>query len=150
MRWLSLFAALILTGFLISCDSSGSTEGGVRQLAGLTWQLESLRTADGDSIPRSALIAGEATGEHFTLEFREDGRFGGTADCNAYGGEFTSQNGRQLSLDSLASTQELCGDQSQEELYLTRLSNVESYDVRGDLLTLTRGGEAILRFRQIE
>jgi heat shock protein HslJ len=149
MRWSSLFAALILVVGLLACESIGSNGNGVRQIVGPTWQLESLRTADGDSIPRGALIAGDETGERFTLEFREDGEFDGTADCNVYGG-FASQNGSRLSLDSLLVTNELCGEQSREEQYLTRLPDVDGYEVRSDRLRLTRRGDPILRFNQIE
>jgi len=150
MRWLGLIVALLLPGVLVSCGSVGSTGDGDQQLVGPTWQLESLRTAEGESIPRGDLAAGNVTEESFTLAFREDGGFGGTADCNAYGGEFANQNGSRLSLDSLVSTEELCGEQSQEERYLSRLLDVDGYEFRGDVLYLSSEGKTILRYDQVE
>ena len=116
-------------------------------LIGTDWVLDGYRT-DGDAI--SSVIAGTKV----TVMFADDGKIGGNAGCNLYGGGYTL-NGTNLSVSSVFSTLMYCGEpegtMEQEGKYLGLLENVSSYRVDGNRLTLTdAAGMDLLFFVEAE
>ena len=142
------FAALVLllTGGLLlgGCGSFGTD--GTERLVGPTWQLTALRAPDGTATPVDSLVGRPDTSAAYTLEFGDDGRLGGVADCNRYGAEYVAQEGGSLSVDSLVSTLKGCGEASGEGLYFDELGDAETFDVHDRVLRLHSEGGGTLRF----
>ena len=85
-----------------------------------------------------------------TLTF-EDGRAGGTAACNHYGGE-VHVDGSQLRIDQIAVTDMGCmpdDAMEAERLYLEALPAVTAFERNGDRLTLT-GPDTELVYERLE
>lgn len=88
------------------------------------WKLESL--------------SGEPVAEDFdtTLEFTEDGRLGGSAGCNNYGGDYRVENGVLTLPIAFAATKKMCPPpmMEQEDAYLQALAGYEHATIAGDTL----------------
>ena len=113
-------------------------------LVGTDWVLDGYRT-DGDAI--SSVIAGTKV----TVMFADDGKIGGNAGCNLYGGGYTL-NGTNLSVSSVFSTLMYCGEpegtMEQEARYLGLLESVTGYRIDADQLDLfNEEGRTLLTYR---
>lgn len=113
-------------------------------LVGTAWVLDSYSTG-GDAI--SSVIAGTKV----TVMFADDGKIGGNAGCNLYGGGYTL-NGTNLSVSSLFSTLMYCGEpegtMEQEARYLGLLESVTGYRIDADQLDLfDEEGRTLLTYR---
>jgi len=73
-----------------------------------------------------------------TLEFRPDGRVGGKASCNNYGGSYKLADGR-IGFSGLFATKMACPPpmMAQEQALLASLQGERPYTLNGDTLTLT-------------
>lgn len=100
-------------------------------------------------------LTNQATGEvtavsspaSYTLIFRADETFTGTADCNEISGTYSTQNGFSISVRS--ATRAFCGEDSLDTLYLSTLEDVVAGgpDGAGGLALETGGGEKRMQFR---
>ncbi len=110
-------------------------------LVGTNWTLESFHAAD----TVSSVIAGTS----ITALFDGNGKVTGSAGCNSYFAGY-QVSAASLSIDQPGSTKKYCGEpgvMQQESDYLSRLSQVRSYTITGDRLTLEdAGGQPILSF----
>lgn len=72
-----------------------------------------------------------------TLEFRPDGRVGGKASCNNYGGAYKVDGGR-IDFGPMVATKMACPEpmMSQEHALLTALQGKLAYAVNGNMLTI--------------
>ncbi|MCC6187787.1 MAG: META domain-containing protein [Anaerolineales bacterium] len=107
------------------------------ELAGTAWDLVSFGAAGAGTPVRPAGA--------ITLQFDLDGRAGGSAGCNQYGGAYQASGGA-LSFGGLASTRMACaeaGRMEQEQRYLEALQAATGYVLAGDRLTLIGAGEAL-------
>lgn len=107
-----------------------------------SWQLVEGRGASG---PVPILET-----HRITLTF-EDGRAGGTAACNHYGGE-VEIDGSELRIDQLAGTDMACEPpeaMEAERLYLDALTGVTAFERTGERLTLT-GPDVELVYERLE
>ncbi|MBN1153226.1 MAG: META domain-containing protein [Dehalococcoidia bacterium] len=115
------------------CRSEGpGTPVGQPTLAGTSWRLESLGRT-GELVP--ALTTTEVT-----LDFTEDGRASGSAGCNRYFGQYSSDETGVLSVSGLGSTKMFChepGVMQQEQDYLNALGAASRYEVRDSQLHIT-------------
>ncbi len=108
---------------------------------GTNWTLDSFHMADAVS----SVIAGTT----ITAVFGEDGRVAGSAGCNRY---FASYNvtGTSLSIGPAGSTKMYCGTpgvMQQESTYLSLLSQVTTFTIKGDRLSVSdTKGTTILSF----
>jgi heat shock protein HslJ len=86
--------------------------------------------------------------ENYTLIFRADGTFEGKADCNAFAGTYSQQNGFSIKLGP--STLAFCGEASLDQQYLQLLSEVAAGgpDGAGGLALENAGGEKRMLFKQ--
>jgi len=84
--------------------------------------------------------------EDYTIIFRADGTLSGTADCNAYGGTYTQENGFIITLGP--TTMAYCGEASLDQQYLQLLSEVVAGgpDGAGGLALENAGGEKRMSF----
>ena len=110
-------------------------------LVGTNWTLESFHTADAVS----SVIADTT----ITAVFGEEGRVSGSAGCNRYFAQY-NVTGTSLSIGPAGSTKMFCGTpgvMQQESTYLTLLSQVKTFTIKGDRLSLADAkGATILSF----
>ncbi len=115
----ALLAATILAGFaLAACQEE---EPGLENSA---WLVEEIAGAKMQApVP--------------TLEFRPDGRVGGKASCNNYGGAYKVDGGR-IDFGPMVATKMACPEplMSQEHALLTALQGKVGYAVNGNTLTI--------------
>lgn len=76
----------------------------------------------------------------YTVLFQTNGTYRLKADCNNGSGNYTV-NGSELSLSPAAVTLAYCGDQSKDQLFLTSLMHVSTYE-------MDRNGNLILNIRE--
>ncbi len=104
-----------------------------------TWVLEAIVIDDRSYPVRDGI---------YSLEFERRG-FGGTADCNVYGGDYHTSRDGGLSIDGLYSTEVACEPPSFENEYFRNLENVAFYRIRsGDLYLYDRRDDLLLRFEE--
>lgn len=72
----------------------------------------------------------------FTITFNADGKVNGTTDCNGFSGSYTLGETSSLTFSPLASTMMYC-EGSEETVFTKLVSDVKSYSLSGDTLTLT-------------
>jgi heat shock protein HslJ len=84
---------------------------------------------------------------NYTLVFRSDGTFTGTADCNQISGTYSTGNG--FSINVKTSTNAYCGESSMDQVYLKTLNDVVAGgpDGAGGLALETAGGAQRMQFR---
>jgi heat shock protein HslJ len=114
-------------------------------LEGTEWRLETAVTFH-DEVLSALPVPGDIDA---TLRL-EDGQLGGFNGCNSYGGEYTLENGElRIAGDSLFQTLMACLDDIPNQIesqMMTGLREMESYEIRGDQLTIFySGGELIFR-----
>jgi heat shock protein HslJ len=83
----------------------------------------------------------------YTLVFRADETFTGTADCNQISGTYSTRNG--FSINVKTSTNAYCGESSMDQVYLKTLNDVVAGgpDGAGGLALETAGGAQRMQFR---
>lgn len=116
----------------------GCTPGPAAEVAGVTWRLVELRGQPAD--PAATVTA-----------IFEDGRVGGSAGCNHYGGP-ARLRGNRVSVGPIASTLMACTPDSimdQEAVYLQALEAADRWQLAGDRLVLhdSAGGELVAYVR---
>jgi len=84
--------------------------------------------------------------ENYTITFHANGTLDGKADCNAFGGTYTQENGFHINLGP--STMAYCGDDSLDQQYLSLLSSIVAGgpDGAGGFALETAGGEQRMLF----
>jgi heat shock protein HslJ len=153
---LKLPVALCVTGLLVACGPSESTDPAnpdgsasaaksetetmtqtTDSLTGTRWQVEDI--AGGGVIDRSPA----------TVEFPEPGRVAGNASCNRYMGGY-EQDGEKLAFGNLAGTLMACPEplMAQEQRFHQAMGQVTGWRLDGqtDLLHLVNeAGETMIR-----
>ena len=81
-----------------------------------------------------------------TAELTEDGAVSGSAGCNTYTGGYTLE-GDTVTIGPLASTRMACpepeGVMEQEQQFMAALESAATWSIRGDILELRTGDDAI-------
>jgi heat shock protein HslJ len=98
-------------------------------LVGTSWQWTGLVEA------APAAQSAVPNPESYTLAFEPEGMVSIKADCNMVTGAYVVDESA-LTITLGASTEAFCGDASMDQQYLTLLSQVASYTLEGDHLTL--------------
>jgi heat shock protein HslJ len=121
-----------------SAQAQGQSAG---SLDGTRWQLASF---DG-----GAASTGLVAGSQITAEFA-DGKVGGTAGCNSYGGSYTV-SGPNISIGELNQTLIGCDTPlaDQEAKYTAALLAATTYQINGDTLAIEHPG-GTLRFEKLQ
>lgn len=115
-----------------------------RPLVGTRWEATNINNGRGG-------VENVREGTSVTAEFRDDGRFGGSAGCNSYGGKYTA-TGDSLQLSEAVSTRKMClepdGVMEQESAFLALLTTVARFRIDNDVLELrTADGALAARFQ---
>jgi len=148
--WRGIVLALVLAGLLAGCGGvdgtptpspeASATPGGATDLDGSEWTLVELNGAS--LLPDT----------NITLSF-EEGRAGGFAGCNAYGGPYEEGSDGALSISMLERTLQAClepeGVMEQEDAYLAALQEAAAYRMEDGRLEIEDGtGEVALVYGQ--
>ena len=133
---LIILAVLVLSG----CSSAGSQET-AETIQKIIWQWESVTdqsTGAITTVPNPA---------NYTITFYPDNQLSGQADCNAFSGTYSQENGFSIKLG--ASTMAYCGDASLDQKYLNLLSNVAAGgpDTAGGFALEFAGGAQRMLFK---
>ncbi len=109
-------------------------------LTGTTWLLSAYNNGQQAVV---SLIAGT----EIAVVFDDAGQIAGAASCNAYRGTYRVDGG-QIDIGPLATTRRACADPQgvldQELAYLAALQRADSFEIRGDQLSL-RDAEGALQ-----
>lgn len=132
-KYPTLLFTLLALFFLTACGGSG---GQTTDLDGTEWGLFEM---NGEAIPEDVEI---------TIAFSE-GQISGQSACNRYFAGYT-QEGTTLTFGQVGSSNMYCeGLMDYEADYLQALSEVKSFELNDDTMTLkNESGEAILVFRK--
>lgn len=121
-------------------DENATVEAVVDEaLTANTWTWKNTTDATGAvTTPKDAIA--------FTLTFNADGSTHGTTDCNNFSGGYTLGEAGSLAFSPLASTMKYC-EGSEETVFTKSVSEVKSYSLSGDTLTLTTedGSQVLLQ-----
>jgi len=133
IRYAAFTVVLVLTLLLAACTAPGADMSG-------EWTLTSINGQQ------------PLAGSTVTAVF-EDGRVGGQAGCNSYGGPY-SVSGQKLAISGLTQTLMACmepaGLMEQESAFLQALSQAAGYSLTGDMLEIQNAaGETILTFSKV-
>lgn len=101
-----LIALLFLAGCSMLPDPGGGTSP-LEDLTGITWKLDVISDADGDTV---FVSAGQTDGfdEVYTIYFKEDGSFTGQNSCNDCEGEYETGPDSSISI-SMGCEETACG-----------------------------------------
>jgi heat shock protein HslJ len=124
--------SILVTLFVVSLLALAACGGGSDDLAG-EWFLAELNGAP--PVP----------GTNVSIAFNQD-EVSGSGGCNAYGGSYTLR-GKGIQFGNLAMTLMACMDEAinqQEADFFTALSQVDSWEVSGNTLTLSGGSATIV------
>lgn len=105
-----LMMVLALSIVLVACSSDDDS------ITDIEWQWESVYDRPNDE------TVTVSNPENYTLIFKDDDSFSGTADCNQIAGTFSQEGGFFLSLGP--TTMAFCGDDSLDQLFLDLLNGV--------------------------
>ena len=132
-KYPALLLTLLALFFLTACGGSG---GEAPDLDGTEWGLVEM---NGEAIPEDIEI---------TIAFSE-GQISGQSACNRYFAGYT-QEGTKLTFGQAGSSNLYCeGLMDFEADYLQALSEVKSFELKDDIMTLkNESGEATLVFRK--
>ena len=85
------------------------------------------------------------TDNQATITFNDDGTLSGNSGCNSFGGEYKVEEG-QVTFNQLVSTLMACSDplMSQEGSVFKVLDGTASFEIKGDTLTITKDGMALV------
>lgn len=106
-------------------------------LVGTTWTLTSISSGDA--------VSSVVSGTEVTVMLAADETVCGSAGCNRFSGTYT-QAGDRLAFSPLAATKMACAGyvMAQERVYLDAMSEVASYAIDGEQLTVSDGSGAML------
>lgn len=128
-----LAASALMLGGCASTAGGDITEG--------TWHLTSIT-----SIHRQAIVPPEGMA-NYTITFKDDGTFDAKADCNQVSGTYTIVDASVLTLTLGASTLAACGEGSLSAQYVQLLSDVKTYSIAEDQMTLTLNDSSELLYQ---
>jgi heat shock protein HslJ len=127
-KFVTMCVMLAVMLMVAACRRGNSIEG-------IVWQW----TAMQETVPASQSIVPNP--ENYTITFNADGSVNIKADCNQVSGTYT-MNGSDLAITLGSSTRAFCGEDSQDQIYLTSLGKVSSYAVEADGLQLKFADDA--------
>lgn len=118
---------VVLVAIVATLAGCKGSENLVALLKGHEWQLKSF-TADG------AVVANPE--ELPILEFSSKSKMSGTAGCNNFFGTYATSNKGTITLVPGGVTMMACPDMEFEDRYMKALTEVKTYDVSKEELTL--------------
>lgn len=108
-------------------------------LVGSSWRLVRIARADGGEVR-------PGIGETHTLALMPEGRYGGQAHCNRFGGGYTLAGGDAIAFGDAATTLMACPEPSTADAYLGALGAATRFERAGDALALHTADGRTLHF----
>jgi heat shock protein HslJ len=152
-RLVALAAVAVIVAAACSSSSGGSASAaagsasaassGGSELTGKNWQLTALTT----KVPAFQGVVPAADQAKYTIEFKSDGTFAATADCNQVAGTYTATSSGGLTIKPGTSTMAACPEGSLGPQYVTALGMVESYAIANAELMITLSDEGTLQYK---
>ena len=129
---MTIVLIIVVAAFLTACKSSGESD-----LTGKVWVLTDL---NGDP---------PVAGTTITIEFTTNGDAGGSAGCNRYAGKYITTGNKIEFTSPMASTMMACLEpvMNQESAYLKALSEVKTFAINADQLTLSDSSGALATYQ---
>lgn len=126
MKKLILIAVVVLLAigvavYLNDNKDDGNMASSLAPLYAYEWQLEQIDSESVDSEPQNV--------SDFVITFNSDNRFAATTDCNNLMGDYTVENGTELSFGTIASTRMACPEGDFQTEFTALLVGTESYSV---------------------
>lgn len=84
------------------------------------------------------------------ISFNPDGKVNGMSGANLFGGTYEIGKDGSIKFSQMLSTRRMGKFAAYETKFLTALSQVDKVSVSGGELILSKGGEALIKFKQIE
>ena len=133
------FMALIIgaTAILAAC-SPGAAPG----LTDREWQL----TAITEKVPAFQGVVPPADQSKYTITFKTDLTWHGTADCNQIAGTYKTPANSGLTIEVGLSTMAFCPEGSLDTLFVHGLGRARTYAIVNDVLTITLDDQGTLTF----
>jgi heat shock protein HslJ len=125
-----------------SAGASAAASGG-SDLTGKNWQLTALTT----KVPAFQGVIPAADQAKYTIEFKTDGSFAATADCNQVAGTYTTTSSGGLTIKPGPSTMAACPEGSLGPEYVTALGLAKSYAITNNELMITLSDEGTLQYK---
>lgn len=82
--------------------------------------------------------------EAFISFSTEENKVFGHAGCNTFSGEYSVENGSQISLDKVAVTMMACPDMTVENQFMEALNTTDNFSLQGNTMTLNKAKMAPL------
>jgi heat shock protein HslJ len=122
-----------MTGWAVANDDN--------KLTNTRWKLVSFNESNTESPVLD--------GADITIEFRTDGRAGGSGGCNSFGAEYTAQSDR-LEFGAVMSTKRACMDEGrmqQEQRFFQALQSARGFELDDNTLKISYDeGRGVLTF----
>jgi heat shock protein HslJ len=150
-RMVAMAAVVVIVATACSSSSGGSagasspsaaSQGG-SDLTGKNWQLTALTT----KVPAFQGVIPAADQAKYTIEFKSDGTFAATADCNQVAGTYTTTSSGGLTIKPGPSTLAACPEGSMGPQYVAALGLAKSYAIANGELTITLTDEGTLQYK---
>jgi heat shock protein HslJ len=152
-RLVALAAVAVIVAAACSSGSGGSASAaagsasaassGGSELTGKNWQLTALTT----KVPAFQGVIPAADQAKYTIEFKSDGTFAATADCNQVAGTYTATSSGGLTIKPGPSTLAACPEGSLGPQYVTALGMAKSYATANAELMITLTDEGTLQYK---
>ena len=136
--------AIVALACAKSPEQGGEAAGSVASdnpLVGPRWRLVEL---EGEA----ALTGGGSREAHLVFSSDTADRVGGATGCNSMGGTYEADE-TSIRFSQLISTKMACVEEErmrQEARFIKALETADRYAVSGDTLTLSAGGEVVVKF----
>lgn len=138
----NVLALIFLGGILISCNASKTQKNeGTATLEG-NWELNYIT---GPRIAFDGLYPNKKPTINFDLR---ESRVSGNNSCNSYTGKLSVTGNKIDFTQPMAVTKMMCADGQGEQVYMSTLQKITSYDITDDGKTLNfiSGDIAMMRF----
>lgn len=134
-RWIVVVAGVVAVTLALAACASGST------LTGKAWQW----TASTTVTPQSQTSVPDPS--KYTIEFKSDGTFQATADCNSVTGTYDSTESGGLHIYPGASTLVACGDDSLADVFVADLAQAIGYTFFRSEMTINLADLGTMTFK---
>ncbi|MGN6803569.1 MAG: META domain-containing protein [Ginsengibacter sp.] len=128
MKTLSISVTPLLLLIIFTSSFRGRSSDKMNTpLIGTHWNLVALN---------GQMVAPNATSKSMYLEFKADSTVSGNGGCNAFSGNFSTNNKNEISFGDMVRTNVLCNGINNEKKFLDALAKSDHYKISNDTLIL--------------
>ncbi len=132
------FLCFILLISVFQCKKVEGPELETKKFMNTLWRLESFEIIGGEIIkpPKDQI---------YTIQFKEDGKFYGTNDCNDIGGDYEVKSGQLLIISKVGGSKVNCPNSLYLD-YFNAIEDANSYELQKNKLHIYYGNNSRLNF----